>query len=108
METLHRTGQVDPDALLMLPDATVRLHLAHTMNHMTGRYDPELPSKLKGEADAKTKANRARLIKEHHDARAHGPTSGDIADAKRMLEIPGMSEVVKRAAMQTLQQAGRL
>ncbi len=108
METLHRTGQVDPAALLSLPDEVVRLHLAHTLNHMTGQYDPVLPSANEKDDTAKSKADTARRISEHHEARQHGPTSGDIAAAKRMLEVGGMNPVVQQAAIRTLQQAGRL
>ena len=105
METLHRTGQVNPDALLTLPDDWQRLHLAHTLNHLTGQYEPAI-----GDGRQPAKPGDALLaVSRWRQQRANGPTPGDVRAARDAVELGDrVPAAVTRAAMETLRWAGRL
>lgn len=101
METLHRTGQVDPSGFLALPPAWQRLHLAHTKNHIIGQYEAG-----EDEVEAASGAELAKFTRELREKRLReGPSPEEVAQAERVLAAPHMPEVVRRAAIETLQRA---
>ena len=110
METMHRTGQIDPSALLMLPESMLRMHMAHTLNHITGQYDPPLDQKDSPEKKGgKGRISAARAVMAHHQQRTDGPTTADLEGARWVLEqgdaFPAQAQ---RDALETLKRAGRL
>lgn len=98
IETLQRTGHLDPAALLGLPEQWQMLHLAHTRSLFIGRYDPVAPTERKptGPPPSPSAIERWR----------QRDRSGDVEQARRLLARPGLPEHVRRAAQATLTQAG--
>lgn len=76
------------------------LHLAHTSNHFTGRYEPPIK---RGPAPG-IKTPSAGEFEEWRKR----DRSDDIEQARRLLERPDLPAQVRRSAEATLAMAGAL
>ena len=105
METLQRTGHLDPAALLSLPEEWQVLHIAHTRSLFIGRYDPQPAT------ERKPGAPKEQRYKLHIAAAAvaqvrKGPRPEDIAQARMLLSRPGLPDHLRAAAQATLTRVG--
>ena len=101
VETLHRTGHLDPAALFALPQEWQMMHLAHTRSWLIGRYDPQPASQRTRRAPANPAAVAAAAAEMRKGARQQ-----DIDGARQLLLRPGLPEHLYRAARATLKRAG--
>jgi hypothetical protein len=105
VETLHRTGHLDPAALLNLPQEWQMLHLAHTRSWLIGRYDPQPATERRpGRSRTNQPSNAAAEAAAIAELRK-GPRPQDVAAARRLLATTGAPERLRRAAQATLSRA---
>jgi hypothetical protein len=102
METLHRLHLTDPAPFYALPPPWQARHLAHTRNHIQGRY---LPGKSAKTAPRPT-ARMLRVAEEWRVSRQRPPSAAEVAGARKVLRFPGLPASLEQAARQTLLRAG--
>lgn len=105
VETLQRTGQLDPVALLSLPEEWQILHLAHTRSLFIGRYEPPAKGYTEPTAD---QPHRQRLGSRPPDLKQwrQRDRSGDVETARELLARPDLPPHLRRSAEATLRVAG--
>jgi hypothetical protein len=101
VETLQRTGHLDPAAFWALSPEWQDLHLAHTRHLFTGHYDP--PAAGEKVAPSPSPAHAAAEVARWRERREReGPSPADVAQARALLEMPGLPESLLAAARDTL------
>lgn len=106
METLQRTGHLDPRALLRLPLEWQILHLAHTRSLFGGRYAPS--SQKRTTSGDKPQQRNLKLEMAAIAEVRQGPRPEDVASARELLARTGLPDHLRRAAQATLTRAGVL
>lgn len=109
METLHRLHILDEQRFFALRPSTQLRHLSHVRNDIQGAYVSDLRplpdlddngKRVKKPID--TQELMASIARQHHAP----PSEQVIENARWMLSLDGIPDIIKRDARQTLERAG--
>lgn len=100
METLHRLHTLDPRDFYDLPMPVQMAHMAHVKNLLTEAYSGEHGAPKSQPIDAIDLMRSQAAFK-------HAPPSQQVIENARMvLAVPGLPDLLVRDARETLQRAG--